>query len=403
MKFCMVTTFYPPYHFGGDATYIYRLSNALAQRGHDVDLIHDRDAYYLAHPSEPTAQFENHFRVTVHALKSRAGFLSPLATQQTGQPWFKSQVKKLVESQHYDVIHFHNISLIGPGALAYGDAIKLQTLHEHWLICPMHILWKFDREVCAQRDCFLCTIHGKRPPQLWRYTGFLDRQLKHIDQFISPSRFTRQKHFEEKPNLPITVLPYFVPPIPESTDYSPPSPRPYFLFVGRLVKIKGLQTLLPVFKNYPQADLLVVGEGEYEARLRELARDIPNVKFLGALPQTRLRAFYRDAIAVIMPSICFEVFGIVQIEAFAVRTPVIVRDLGGMPEPIEDSNGGFVFQADQELVQAMTRLQENPTLRNTLGENGYAAYMKLWNEEAHLKKYFEIIASVGERKSAPVE
>ncbi|MDE3091055.1 MAG: glycosyltransferase family 4 protein, partial [Chloroflexota bacterium] len=317
--------------------------------------------------------------------------------------WFKSQVKELVESQPYDVIHFHNISLIGPGALAYGNAIKLQTLHEHWLICPMHILWRFDREVCTQRNCFFCTIHGRRPPQLWRYTGFLDRQLKHIDQFISPSRFTRKKHLEIRMDLPITVLPYFVPRIPDATDDTPPSPRPYFLFVGRLVKVKGLQTLLPVFQNYPQADLLVVGEGEYEARLREWAHDIPNVKFLGALPQTRLRALYRDAIAVIMPSICFEVFGIIQIEAFAVKTPVIVRDLGGMPEPIEDSNGGFVFQTDQELVQAMTRLQENPTLRNTLGENGHAAYVKLWSEEAHLKKYFEIIASVGEHKDAPVE
>ena len=35
-SFCMVTTFYPPYHFGGDALYVYRLSNALARRGHHV-------------------------------------------------------------------------------------------------------------------------------------------------------------------------------------------------------------------------------------------------------------------------------------------------------------------------------------------------------------------------------
>jgi putative ABC transport system permease protein len=45
MKFCMVTTFYPPYRFGGDATYIYRLTNELARRGHEVDVVHDRDAY----------------------------------------------------------------------------------------------------------------------------------------------------------------------------------------------------------------------------------------------------------------------------------------------------------------------------------------------------------------------
>ncbi len=403
MKFCMVTTFYPPYHFGGDATFIHRLSNALAQRGHDVDVIHDLDSFYLLHPAEPTSRFENHFRVNVHALKSRAGFLSPLATQQTGQPWFKSQVKRLLESQRYDVIHFHNISLIGPGALSFGNAIKLLTMHEYWLLCPMHVLRKFDREVCTHPTCFLCTIHGKRPPQFWRYTRFLERQLRHVDQFISPSRFARDKHIEHGLNLPFTVLPYFVPCVSDSSDEAPPPQRPYFLFVGRLVKIKGLQTLFPVFRNYPQADLLVAGGGEYETTLRDLARDVPNVKFLGTLSQTRLRALYCNAIAVIMPSICFEVFGNVLIEALAAKTPIIVRDLGGMPDAVEDSNGGLVFRTDQDLVQAMMRLQADPAFRDKLGENGHAAYQKLWTEQVHLEKYFEIIASVGDHKRVPIE
>ncbi len=403
MKFCMVSTFYPPYHFGGDATYIYRLSNELARRGHPVDVIHDRDAYYLAHPGEPTQRFDNHPNVSVHALKSRAGFLSPLATQQTGQPWFKGKLKRMLEQNDYDVIHFHNVSLIGPGAFAYGNGLKLQTLHEHWLLCPLHVLWKFDREVCTHRQCLPCTIHGRRPPQWWRYTPFLDRQLEHIDQFISPSRFTRDKHLEMGLALPITVLPYFLPRAAEAEHASTtPHLRPYFLFVGRLVKIKGLQTLFPIFKNYPQADLIVAGEGDYESTLRELARDLPNVKFIGAQPQAQLREFYRHAIAVIMPSICYEVFGIVLIEAFAVKTPVIVRALGGMPEAVEDSSGGFVYHDDAELVQAMTRLQNDAALRRALGENGYAAYQRLWNEEAHLAKYFALIEEVSARKGKRV-
>ena len=53
MKFCMVTTFYPPYHFGGDATFIHRLATELGRRGHVVDVVHDLDAYYLLHPGEP--------------------------------------------------------------------------------------------------------------------------------------------------------------------------------------------------------------------------------------------------------------------------------------------------------------------------------------------------------------
>lgn len=400
MKFCMVTTFYPPYHFGGDGTYIYRLSNELARRGHRVDVIHDRDAYYVLHPAEPKLRYEHHPNVTVHPLKSRLGFLSPLATQQTTRPWFKGKVQALIESGDYDVIHFHNISLIGPAAFKYGTGIKLQTLHEHWLVCPMHVLWKFDREVCTQRQCLRCTIRGHRPPQWWRYTGILQAQLKHIDRFISPSRFTRDKHVEGGLNLPITVLPYFLPLNRESVPESePPHPRPYFLFVGRLEKIKGLQTLFPIFKSYPHADLVVAGEGEYGATLQGMGENLPNVRFLGAVPYARLRALYRHAIALIMPSICYEVFGIVLIEAFAHKTPVIVRDLGGMPEAVEDSNGGLKFRDDHELVQAMSRLQHDERLRRTLGENGYDGYLRLWNEGPHLKRYFEIIDKVASRKS----
>jgi glycosyltransferase involved in cell wall biosynthesis len=395
----MVTTFYPPYHFGGDATYVYRLTNDLARRGHHVDVICDHDAYYLAHPAEPTTQFEQHPNVTVHALKSRFGFLSPLATQQTGQPWFKPQVRELLETNVYDVIHYHNISLIGPGALAYGHGLKLQTLHEHWLICPMHVLWKFDRAPCVRRQCLLCTLHGRRPPQWWRYTGLLKQQLAHVDQLIAPSRFTRRKHLDGGIDQSIVVLPYFLPRANDPEPGSqPPHGRPYFLFVGRLVKIKGLQTLIPVFRQYPQADLVVAGEGNYRQELRTLAASVPNIHFVGAQSHARLREYYRHAIAVIMPSVCYEVFGIVLIEAFAMKTPVIVRDLGGMPEAVEDSGGGFVYRDDADLVKGMMRLQADPALRQSLGENGYAAYERLWSEEAHMKQYFEIIAAAQARK-----
>ena len=81
-----LSTFYPPYSFGGDAMYIYRLSHALGEAGHQVDVVHDLDAYRLLHPAEPPIDFAEHPRVTVHRLRSGYGWLSPLLTQQTGRP-----------------------------------------------------------------------------------------------------------------------------------------------------------------------------------------------------------------------------------------------------------------------------------------------------------------------------
>jgi glycosyltransferase involved in cell wall biosynthesis len=334
----MVTTFYPPYHFGGDAMYIYRLSNELAKRGHHVDVIHCKDAYRVLENGGPKGDFPNHPNVTVYPMKSGAGFLSPLFTQQTGMPFLKNHVlKDKLSNNGYDVIHYHNMSLIGIKALAYGNAIKLYTTHEHWLVCPMHVLWKYNREVCGRRNCLSCQLQGKRPPQLWRYTGLLEKMVQKVDVFISPSRFTKMKHLERGLDIPIVHIPYFLPAPnkdqmtsllekPNSND------RPYFLFVGRLEKIKGLQNLIPLFRDFREYDLLVAGDGEYEQSLRQAAGNAPNIKFLGRLSHDSLQNLYQNAIAVIVPSICYEVFGIIIIEAFSLKTPVIVNNLGAMPK-----------------------------------------------------------------------
>src|SRR5262249_2639672 len=150
--------------------------------------------------------------------------------------------------------------------LQLGSAVKFYTTHEHWLVCPMHVLWKFDREPCDAPQCLVCTLRGRRPPQLWRYTGRLKKDLAHVRRLLSPSRFTRQRHLDAGIDRPITVLPYFVPDPPAAVDGSA-HPRPYFLYVGRLVKLKGVDTLVRAFRRYPDADLVIVGDGEERTAL----------------------------------------------------------------------------------------------------------------------------------------
>ncbi len=404
----MVTTFYPPYNFGGDGMHIYRLSNELARRGHFVDVYHCEDSFLLLNKKAPTGNFPNHENVKVHGLKSGKGFLSPLLTQQTGVPFFKHEIKEAMEKNQYDVIHYHNMSLIGITALSYGgdSAVKLYTTHEHWLVCPMHVLWKFNREVCEKKSCLSCQLAGKRPPQLWRHTGLLEQQLKHIDCFLSPSRFTLRKHLEAGLDVPIKHLPYFLPAPPEQTESLPTQEapaRPYFLFVGRLERIKGVQNIIPVFKNQPAYDLLIAGDGDYKETLVKQAENCPNIKFLGRLDQKTLQGLYQSAVAVIVPSICYETFGIIIIEAFSRKTPVIVNNLGALPEVVEDSGGGFVYENQDELIEAMNKLAANSALRNELGKKGYQAFLKYWNEEAHLEQYLGIIDALREKRREKIE
>ncbi len=185
----MVTTFYPPYSFGGDGAFVQQLARDLVRAGHEVHVVHCTDAWrVVSGQSEPVEAADTSDGVVVHRLRSRFGKLSPLVTQQTGRPSFKTSELKRILSDGFDVINFHNISLVGgPGVLGMGAATRVFTLHEHWWVCPTHILYKYTGELCEERACLRCTLAHRRPPQLWRGAqAWMGRCLSNVDLVVSP-------------------------------------------------------------------------------------------------------------------------------------------------------------------------------------------------------------------------
>ncbi|MDQ5820871.1 MAG: glycosyltransferase family 4 protein [Actinomycetota bacterium] len=394
LSFCMATTFYPPYNFGGDGMHVYRLSTELARRGHRVTVVYSVSAYTALAEMHPTEAYEMVPGITLRPIAGLPGPLRPLATYLSGRPALNARALAEVFRERFDVIHFHNVSLLGgPGILSYGDAIKLYTTNEHWLVCPMHVLWKNNREPCYEPHCLRCTLAFRRPPQLWRYTNLLERQLANVDVFLSPSRFTIRAHHERGFSRPIKHLPYFLPVSDTLASQLSPetSSRPYFLFVGRLEKLKGVQTLIERFRHYREADLLIAGEGGYARELRRLARGVDNIRFLGRVHPKALPPLYANAIALLVPSIGFEVFGIVILEAFAQKTPAIVRDLGALPEVVSESGGGYVYRTEEELTEAMEGLRLDRELRDRLGSRGHETWLARWSEQPHFEEYFSAI------------
>ncbi len=399
LSFCMVTTFYPPYHFGGDALYVYRLTEALARRGHRVTVVHNVDAYSML-GGERHAPLPQHANVTVHPLSSRARRLAPLTTYLAGRPGLNaSALDEIFAETHFDVVHFHNISLMGgPGVLSYGSGIKLYTTHEFWLVCPMHVLWKYNRRPCEKPDCLRCTLSFHRPPQLWRYTDLLERQLANVDAFLAPSRFAARMHAERGLEREIRHLPLFVPE-PAEDETNVDAPRPYFLLAGRLERLKGVTSVIEAFERYDAADLVVAGDGTYGSELRQQAAALPNVRFLGRVPPDELGGLYRGAVAALVPTIGYEVFPFVSIEALSRGVPVIARDQGGQAEAVHDSGGGLTYRTNTELVAAMEQLRTDSALRDELGGRGKRAYRELWSEDKHLERYFAIIEELSSIRS----
>ena len=187
------------------------------------------------------------------------------------------------------------------------------------------------------------------------------------------------------------VLPSFVPSPTLDDTAEPVADRPFFVFVGRLEKLKGAQDLLRVFRTYRDADLLVVGTGSYRAELERRARDLPHVKFVGAVHPTKLADYYRQAIAVLVPSLCYEVFPLIPAEAMSYGTPVISRRIGALTGVIEESGGGISFETLEECQAAMTQLQADPVLRAKLGSRGRETAQANWTTDVHLERYTGIV------------
>lgn len=372
LRIASLTTFYPPYNFGGDGIDVQRTARVLAGLGHRVTVIHDTDAYRSLTGGDPPAAPPDP-AVEVIRLRSATPRLSTILTHQLGRPVLQREaLAALDRERQFDVVLFNNMSLVGgPGLLGFGrDAVRIYIAHEHWLVCESHVLWRHNREACTGRECVRCVLAHRRPPQAWRYTGALTRALDQVDVFVARSAFSRDAHARFGFPRPMEVVPYGVP-MPETPYEGPsPHPRPYCFFAGRLEPIKGVEDVVDAFDGADGPDLVIAGDGTSGAALRARAHGRPRVHFLGRLPADALAPYYRHALASLVPSKGFETFGMVVIEALAQGTPVIARRIGPLPEILETTGGGQTFATQDELRAAIAACAADPAAARRRGEHG---------------------------------
>lgn len=154
-------------------------------------------------------------------------------------------------------------------------------------------------------------------------------------------------------------------------------------YAGRLVREKGIETLLRAFRKLNGKKLLVLsGDGP----LREdLCRE-PFVKWLGVMPREGLPVFYNSLDALVLPSLTTvswkEQFGRVLVEAQACRTPVVGSDSGAIPEVIGQTGLVFAEGDAHRLYQALGRLQAEAALGAELARLGLAKVASRYSWEA---------------------
>lgn len=419
LRIVHVTTFYPPHAFGGDGVHVQRLAEAQLRRGHEVEVVWspgafrmlDRRGAGLATDRPSAAGEAPGLGPALHPTTTESSRLEPLLVQQTGGPVLSRRRLLAALAPEGgggpDVIHYHNVSLVGGvGVLAMGEAVKLYTTHEYWLVCPTHLLFRYEAEPCTRRTCLRCTLHAGRPPQWWRYTRRRDAAVARLDRAIYPSAVARENYRRQGLAMPGEVLHHFLPEAylrrAGELGARRPDVEPYFLYVGRLDAVKGVDRLLEHFVGSERpARLLVVGDGPLGPELRARYGDHPSIGMLGTLAPGDLGSLYRDALALILPSAGHEIFGLVVAEALAHGTPAIVSHLCGAAEVVEQSGAGAVFASPAQLDDALERIVRDPAARDAMGRRGQEFAVDRLGESAYLDRYERLVEEVREaRRSA---
>ena len=153
-------------------------------------------------------------------------------------------------------------------------------------------------------------------------------------------------------------------------------PRPVFLYVGRLIREKGLYTLIQacsLLEGSKAGDfsVAIVGSGPEEARLRMAARILEvdgRITWFGAVDYSQLGACYQASDVFVFPSL-EDIIGMVVLEAMVFGKPVLCSDQAGAKDMVRDGRNGFVFNPNdaRHLADHMALFVKQPNLIRRFG------------------------------------
>lgn len=356
MKVLMLTWEFPPRIVGGIATHVFDLSRALAAQGVSVHVL------TCDFPNAPAEEIIDGVRVT----RVDAGRFP----QSSFLLWIYHLNSKLVEcaeallkTEHYDLVHAHDW-LVGRAAL------ELKARHDLPLVTTIHAT-EMGRGGALDNE-YRTKVH------------VAERLLaKSSERVICCSQYM-VRHLKETLSIPADAIDVIHNAVDVARFRTNGQPNPFedgrtILFVGRLVNEKGVQTLLKAFsilrRNGSDASLVVVGDGPMKTDFTRDALSLGldgSVRFTGFTDPAVLISMYRSSDVVVVPSL-YEPFGIVALEAMAARTPVIVSDVGGLAEIVEDGQTGLkVPPGDPDvLALALDTVLHDPGYADKLRQNAY--------------------------------
>lgn len=284
------------------------------------------------------------------------------------------------------------------------------TLHDPSLVCPASTLKMGNGEICTEFYCkgnkyINCLYHkcqnGKLEPSVRKtirsYFNNSVKLYKEVDLYITPSNALRNLILESGIGISedkLLTLNNFID--LDTKDFKKIiNKQSYFLFVGRIVEEKGIHFLLNAIKELPrEIPFVIAGTGSLDNYVTNFIKNnnLNNIKFLGYIKQEEINNLYKNAIATIVPSNFFEIFGMINIESFINKTPVIGSNIAAIPEIIGDGKNGFIFEVGniEKLKEHILTYWNNLEMAIEHGENGYQKTIENYMIDTYMNNLVEI-------------
>lgn len=305
-----------------------------------------------------------------------------------------------------DVVHVHNFfPLWSPAvydACRESQVPVLQTLHNYRLFCAGAFFFR-DGKVCE--DCLgkffpwpgvvhrcyrgsrvgsavLATMQSvHRTRGTWK---------ERVNLYIALTEFARHKFIEAGlPADKIVLKPNFLFPDPGLQEMN----GDYALFVGRLSPEKGISTMLAAWQTVgDRIPLKIVGDGPLAEEVEIAAGEIPGIEWLGRKSQAQVQQLMQNARMLVFPSVWYEGFPMVIVEAYAVGLPVVASNLGSLSSLVDSDRTGLHFRPGdpEDLAAKVEWAVTHPEKLAHMGREARRKFEANYTAEANYRRLIEI-------------
>ena len=329
-------------------------------------------------------------------------------------------LKKMIMEVKPDIIHFNLI--ISPSIIKVCRDLNISsvmTLHIPSPICPANTMQFKNKEYCKEFKCkngnyWHCifnkcknnSLENSTRKAILAYLYKISNSYSYFSKIICCSNALKDICMQtnigiNKNNL--VVVNNFL-----SNDELKTQPnysnKNYFLYIGRLDKVKGVHYLLEAIKDLSrEIEVHIVGKGSEEEKLKQYAKEnnLENVKFLGFKNREEIKEEYQNCISTVLPCNWFENFPTTNMESFINGKPVIASNIGGIPEQVEHNKTGLLFEPAniEQLKKCILTYWNNPELVKEHGRNGYEKAKTKYTEERYYKELMQVYENVLKEKN----